>query len=165
MNPRNVAEIALGVAGIWLIASRLPEVGLSLVFTPRDPDGSLSWIGLVSVGLVILCGLGLILLRHRLASWLVPMPQPELTGPLAALQAVAFSIVGVFLLARGLAGFLARLAMSVSGAWGSPVERFALPLAEGAVGLALFLGSRRLANIWQSLRSGRSNGGVSGGAA
>jgi hypothetical protein len=166
MNPRNAAEIALGVAGVWLIVSRMPELGLGLVFTPRQPDGSLSWIVLVLVGLVILCGLGLVLLRHRIASWLVPMPQPDLTGSVAGMQAVAFSVVGVFLLADGLAGLLAQLTMLVSDAWGSSVERLAAPLAQVAVGLALFLGARRLATIWQSLRTaGRPNGDRDGGAA
>jgi hypothetical protein len=166
MNPRNAAEVALGVAGVWLIVSRLPELGLSLAFSPRHPDGSLSWIGLVSVGLVVGCGLGLVLLRRRIASWLVPMPQPELRGSVAGLQAVAFSVVGVFLLARGLADFLARLTLSASDVWGSSIERFAAPLAEVVVGLALFVGSRRLAVIWQSLRTaGLPSGGKDDGAA
>jgi hypothetical protein len=166
MNPRNAAEVALGVAGVWLIVSRMPELGLSLVFTPRQPDGSFSWIVLLLIGLVILCGLGLVLLRHRIASWLVPMPQPDLSGSVAGIQAVAFSVVGVFLLAHGFAGLLAQLAMLVSDTWGSSVERLATPLAQVAVGLALFLGARRLATIWQSLRTaGRPTGDRDGGAA
>ena len=166
MNSRNAAEIALGVAGVWLIVSRLPDLGLSLVFSPRQPDGSFSWLLLVSVGFVILCGLGLVLLRHRIASWLVPMPQPDLTVSVAGLQAVAFSVVGVFLLAEGLSGFLAQLTVSVSDVWKSSVEQFAVPLAQAAVGLALFLGARRLATIWQSLRTaGRPSGDRDEGAA
>jgi hypothetical protein len=165
MNPRNAAEIALGVAGVWLIASRLPELGLSLVFSPRDPDGSLSWIGLVSVGLVLLCGVGLVLLRYRIASWLVPVAEPELRGSVAGLQAVAFSVIGVFLLARGLASFLARLTLSPH-VWGSLIERLAAPLAEILVGLALFVGARRLTAIWHSLRTaGLPSGGKDDGAA
>ena len=166
MNSRHAAEIALGVAGVWLIVSRTPELGLGLVFSPRQPDGSLSWIAIVAVGLVILCGLGLVLLRHRIAAWLVPMPQPDLGGSAAGVQAVAFSVVGVFLLAHGLAGFLAHLAMLVSDTWGSSVERLAPPLAEIAVGLALFVGSRRLAAVWQSLRTaGPPSGDKDDGAA
>jgi hypothetical protein len=166
MNPRNAAEIALGVAGVWLMASRLPELGLSLLFTPRQPDGSLSWIGIVSLGLVILCGLGLVLLRHRIASWLVPLPQPDLRSPAAGLQAVAFSVVGVFLLAHGLAGFLAQLTVSAADVWDSSVEQFAVPLAQLVVGLALFLGARRLATVWQALRTaGLPSGDGDGGAA
>ncbi len=166
MNPRNAAELALGVAGVWLIVSRMPDLGLSLVFSPGQPDGSLSWIAIVAVGLVILCGLGLVLLRHRIAAWLVPMPQPDIRSSVAGVQAVAFSVVGVFLLAEGLAGFLAHLAMLVSDALGSSVERFAVPLAQVAVGLALFLGARRLAVIWQSLcTAGPPGGDRDGGGA
>jgi len=165
MNSRHAAEIALGVAGIWLIVSRTPELGLSLVFSPRQPDGSLSWIAIVAVGLVILCGLGLVLLRQRIAAWLVPMPQADLGGAAAGIQAVAFSVVGVFLLAHGLAGFLAHLAMLISEARNSSVERLAVPLAEIAVGLALFVGSRRLAAVWQSLRTLGLPGGDKGDGA
>ena len=166
MNSRNAAEIALGVAGVWLIASRLPELGLSLVFTPRQPDGSLSWILILSVGLVVLCGLGLVLLRHRIASWLVPMPQADLKVSAPGLQAAAFSVIGVFLLAQGLTGFLAQLTISVADVWDSSLERFAAPLAQVAIGLALFLGARRLATVWQSLRSaGLPSGDKDGGAA
>jgi hypothetical protein len=154
MNSRHTAEIALGVAGVWLIASRMPELGLSVVFSLRDHDGSLNWIVAVSFGAVILFGLGLILLRHRIASWLVPIPEQELKGSAADLQAVAFSVMGVFLLVRGLADFLARLSVSLPGVWGSSSERFAAPLAQVAVGLALFVGSRRLAASWRSLRTG-----------
>ena len=105
------------------------------------------------LSVVILCGLGLVLLRHRIAAWLVPVPQPELGSSAAGVQAVAFSVVGVFLLAHGLAGFLAHLAMLVSEAWGSSVELLAAPIAEIAVGAAVFVGSRRLAAVWQSLRT------------
>jgi hypothetical protein len=88
-----------------------------------------------------------------------PDAQPDLTVSVAGLQAVAFSVVGVFQLAEGLSGLLAQLTVSVSDVWNSSVERFAVPLPQAAVGLTLFLGARRLATIWQSLRSaGRPSG-------
>ncbi len=68
MNPRNAAEIALGVAGVWLIVSRIPDLGVSLAFLPREADGSLPWFVIVHVGLVIVCGIGLLLSRPRIAS-------------------------------------------------------------------------------------------------
>ena len=60
MNPRNAAGIALGVAGVWLIVSRLPEFGVSLVAPLWSPDGSVPWFVLVHLGVVIGCGLGLL---------------------------------------------------------------------------------------------------------
>lgn len=166
MNPRTAAEIALGVAGVWLILSRLPELGVSFAFSPAEPDRLLRWVGIVHFGLVAVCGLSLVLLRRPLASWLVPMTEPGFTGSVSGLQAAAFSVVGLLLLAEGLADFLARLAWRSLSLDGTPsIEQFALPLAQIAVGLAVFLGARGLVRIWQSLRTaGRPNGDRERGA-
>ena len=166
MNPRNAAEIALGVAGVWLIVSRLPELAVSIAFFPSEQDGLLRWLGVVHFGLVVVCGLGLVLLRHRLASWLVPMQQADLTGSATGLQAAAFSVVGLLLLAQGLADSLARLLSHLFRLPETFVWPLALPLAQIAVGLAVFLGARGLVSIWQSLRTaGRPNGDRERGAA
>jgi hypothetical protein len=82
------------VAGVWLIVSRLPEFGVSLVAPLWSPDGSVPWFVLVHLGVVIGCGLGLLFLRHRIAAWLVPMPQPDLRASVSGLQAAAFAVVG-----------------------------------------------------------------------
>ena len=153
MNPRNAAEIALGVAGVWLIVSRLPEFGVSLVAHLWSPDGSVPWFVLVHLGVVIGCGLGLLFLRHRIAAWLVPMPQPDLRASVSGLQAAAFSVVGLSLLAEGLAELLAQLTLSATELGGSSWGRFAGSLAQIAVGLGLFLGARGLVGVWRSLRT------------
>ena len=167
MNPRNAAEVALGVADIWLIVSRLPDLGVSLAFSPAEPDGLLRWLGVVHFSLVVLCGLGLVLLRRRLASWLVPTQQAQLNGSVPGLQAAAFSVVGLLVLVKGLADFAARLGYrSLVANWDRSVEQFALPLAQIAVGLSVFLGAKGLVGIWQSLRTaGRPNGDRDRGAA
>ena len=166
MSPRNAAEIALGVAGVWLIVSRSPDLGVSLAYSVIESDGSVPWFVLVHVGLVIMFGLGLVLLRHRIAAWLVPISQPDLSGSVAGLQAAAFSVVGVFLLAQGLAGSLARALGDLFRLPDLSVQPLALPLAQIVVGLAVFLGARSLVNIWQSLRTaGRPNGDGDAGSA
>ena len=149
MNPRNAAEIALGVAAVWLIVSRIPELVMSLAFLPAGPDGLFRWIGVVHAGLVVLCGLGLAHLRRRIASWLVPVAQPDLTGPIAGFQSAAFSVIGVILVADGLSDLFHQLAISTLNV-GRPS---AGPLARIAVGLALFVGARGIVAIWQSLRT------------
>jgi hypothetical protein len=166
MTPRNAAEIALGVIGVWLIVSRVPELGVTVAFYVREPDESIPWFLVVHLGLVIVCGLGLWLLRHRIASWLVPEPQADLSDSVAGLQAAAFSVIGLFMLAEGLAGLLAQLITSVTDVGGSLNGGFAGPLAKIAVGLPLFLGARGLATIWQSLRTaGLPRGDRGAGAA
>ncbi len=162
MNARNAAEIAFGVAGMWLIVSRIPDMGVSVVFSPDEPGGLLRWLGVVHFAVVFVCGLGLVLLRRRLASWLVPAQPAELNGSVAGLQAAAFSVVGLLLLAEGLADFLARLGYrSLLANWDPSIEQFALPLAQIVIGLGVFLGARTLVRI----AAGRPNGDRERGAA
>ncbi len=149
MNPRTAAEIALGVAGVWLIASRIPEIVLTLTFSPAESDGILRWIGPIQLAVIAACGLGLILLRRRIAAWLVPGSEPDLTGSVPGLQAAAFSVVGVALLARGLSELLAHLALAASGPGRRVLPAFATPLAQIAVGLAIFFGARGLLALWR----------------
>jgi hypothetical protein len=165
MNPRTAAEVAFGVAGIWLIVSRIPDILLTLAFSPAEPGGVVRWFGLLHFGLVAECGLGLLLLRHRLAARLVPMPQTALAGSVPDLQAAAFSVVGLLMAAHGLAELLARLVMSTSIAERSSFWRLATPLVQLVVGLAVFVGARGLVTIWRSVRSaGQSRRDDAGGA-
>jgi hypothetical protein len=155
MNPRTAAEIALGVAGVWLIASRIPDIVLTSAFSPVDSGGLLRWLGPLQLAVVAACGVGLILLRRRLAAWLVPGSQPDLTGSIPGLQAAAFSVVGVVLLARGLSELLAQLALAASGPGRTVLPAFATPLAQIAVGLAVFFGARGLVAMWRSRAAGQ----------
>jgi len=155
MNARSAAEVALGVAGIWLMVNRIPEFGLNLALWPVGPDGVLHWVGVIHFALVAICGVGLLLFRRRLAAWLVPMPDPSVTGPVPGLQAAAFSVVGVVLLGYGLADLLGRLAVSLWSPGRIPLDWLAIGIARIAVGLVLFLGARGLARIWRALRGER----------
>jgi len=148
MNSREAAETALGVAGIWLIVSRIPDFGTSLVLWPVGPDGTLHWIGVIHFVLVAGSGLGLLLFRHRIASWLVAQPA-ELSGSTVGVQAAAFSVVGVALLAHGLADLLGRLAMALPSWSGVSLTWLAVAIAQTLVGLGLFYGAGRLAAFWQ----------------
>ena len=152
MNAREVAEAALGTAGIWLIVSRIPDFGLNVALWPVGPDGVLHWVGVIHFMLWLGCGLALILFRRPVASWLVPASPSELTAPVAGLQAAAFSVVGLVLLAHGLADLLGRLAMSVTYPGRMTLEWLAAALAEIAIGLAVFLGARGLVRLWHAIR-------------
>jgi hypothetical protein len=152
MNSRQAAEIALGVAGIWLIVSRIPDFGTSLALWPFGPDGALHWVGVIHFALVAGSGFGLLLCRRRLAAWLVSPEVSNLDAPVAGLQAAAFSVVGVILLAEGLANLLGRLVMALPSWAGVSFTWLAVALAQVVVGLALFLGAGRLARIGQRSR-------------
>ncbi|MFL5449858.1 MAG: hypothetical protein ACJ8A6_09155 [Gemmatimonadales bacterium] len=162
MNPRSAAEVAFGVAGIWLMVSRIPDFGLNLALWPVGPDGVLHWVGVIHFALVVICGAGLLRFRRVLAAWLVPMADPDVVGPVAGLQAAAFSIVGVVLLARGLAELLGRLAVSLGSPGHIPLDWLAISIAQITIGLLLFLGARGLAQIWRGLRERGSAGTEAG---
>jgi hypothetical protein len=151
MSHRSGAEVALGIAGIWLMVSRIPELGLNLALWPVGPDGVLHWVGVIHFALVAVCGLGLLLLRRRVAAWLVPVPDPVVETPVAGLQAAAFSVVGVILLGYGLAELLGRLAVSLWSPGHIPFDWLAISIAQIGVGLALFLGAGGLARLWRLL--------------
>src|SRR3954465_12626925 len=91
MNPRPAAEVAFGVAGVWLMVSRIPDFGLNLALWPVGPDGVLHWVGVIHFALIVLCGVGLLRFRRALAAWLVPVPEPAVAGPVPGLQAAAFA--------------------------------------------------------------------------
>jgi hypothetical protein len=158
VNSRTSAEVAFGVAGIWLIVSRIPDALLTLVAMQSDPNAQLRWLGGIHFGIAILCGLGLIVLRFRLASWLVPRADGELTGSVPGLQAAAFSVVGLLLLSRGFADLLGRLVLAAATTEDRSFWRFALPLVQVTVGLAVFLGAPVLVSLWRAVGSRRSDG-------
>src|SRR3989442_11908605 len=104
MNTRKAAEIAFGVLGVWLIVASTPAIAglvISLSLPSADQSGSLRWLGFVQIGLFLLCGLGLMLLRRRLAAWLVPNVEAVLEGSTSGFQAAAYSVIGVLSFARG----------------------------------------------------------------
>jgi hypothetical protein len=96
--------------------------------------------------------LGLLLLRHSIAARLVPTEEPDLTGSVSGLQAAAFAVIGVVLVARGLADVLGRLVMAISYSGPISVSWFAPGVAQVIVGLTLFLGARGLVTVWHSIR-------------
>jgi len=163
MNPRPAAEVAFGVAGLWLMVSRIPDFGLNLALWPVGPDGVLHWVGVIHFALIVVCGVGLLRFRRALAAWLVPVSEPGVTGPVAGLQAAAFAVVGVVLLTHGLAELLGRVAVSLLSPGHIPLDWLAIAIAQVLIGLLLFLGARGLAHIWRALRGVRGRADTEAG--
>ena len=152
MNMRKAAEVAFGVVGVWLIVGSIPAFVFTLTFPPADQSGQLRGMVFVQLGLVLLCGLGLVLLRRRLAAWLVPSGDAVLESSTSGLQAAAYSVIAVLSFTRGLRDLIAQLvlggqALGEADAW----RQFVPPVAQIVVGLALFFGARRLVLFWQAL--------------
>jgi hypothetical protein len=155
MNMRKAVEVAFGVAGVWLIVERIPGIAawvINLTLPSEDQTGPLRWLGFVQVGVLLLCGLGLLRLRRRLAAWLVPNEEAVLEGSTSGLQAAAYSVIAVLSFARGVRDLLAQLALTGTGdadTW----RLYVSPVTQIVVGLALFFGARGLVTMWRSLRT------------
>jgi hypothetical protein len=157
MNSRKAAEVAFGVVGVWFIVGSIPAfpaLVFSLTSPSADQSGPLRWLGFFQLGLVLLCGVGLVLLRRRLAAWLVPNVEAVLEGSISGLQAAAYSVIAVLSFAHGLRDLVAQVALAGGGTGDGETWRlYVSPVAQMVVGLALFFGARGLVTIWQALRT------------
>jgi uncharacterized iron-regulated membrane protein len=143
MTLRNATETALGLAGLWLIVSRVPDLLVSLVFAQDQ-----LFLVLADFGLMVACGSGLLVYRRRLAQWLAPADEPDRPDSAAALQTAAIWVIGVLLALSGLSAILSQLVVSVAD-WRWPLGIYSRSLIRLAIGLALFFGARRLVTFWQ----------------
>lgn len=148
MDQRQLASVLFAVVGVFIAASRLPEILIYVAMVaqwnsdnPADPVSQrlVSLMGLTSSLLAVLLGSSLVLLRDRLAGRLFP-PGSE-TLRTNELQAVAFSVLGCYLGVEGLSGILWAGRLN----WGAAIQ-FAL-------GVGLFVGSRGLSRLWSLGRS------------
>jgi hypothetical protein len=147
MNRKDLASVLFGVAGVFVVGTRLSEALLYLPFITGaaawSGESVIMYAGVTSSILVLCVGAALAVFRGSLAMWLFPESAvPDSVPPTGDLQAVGFSIVGLYFLIRGLSG--------VVSSWGrTDLQSYALLL----FGLGAFLGARGLSNAWQLLRS------------
>jgi hypothetical protein len=151
MNQRQLASVLFAVVGLFIVAFRLPEIfvqGAMIAQWDRmvaDPAGGVdqrAFLVASTVGhlIAILLGMGLVVLRDRLAGALFPA-----TGaPLAArdIHAIALSVLGAFLVVHS----LRALAFPGPSRWAGAVQLI--------LGAGLFLGARRISALWSALGSG-----------
>ncbi len=160
MNPRNLAVVLISVIGIYacmLGIYQLPILfnlfisGFESNLTPGETVVyTLSLAGMYgSVGTVLL------VFRKRIAAFIVEDTEPFTNDMnIDALQEVGFSILGLYFFIDGLS--ISRLLRFDDIRWIHFVDG---GLWKSVLGLALFIGARRLLNIWKFLRQyrGRSS--------
>jgi hypothetical protein len=157
IRPQQLAEVLLGVAGIWFIASAIPNLTMFVGFFTSAPPvvdirerNAYLWFGSTQLVLNLVTGGALLCLRRAIATRFFSDASRDLTetGPM---QAAAFAVVGVLLLTEGLASILEHLFFlpSTSGLFPSLVG----DLAKLALGATLFAGAPGLARYWRQLRS------------
>jgi hypothetical protein len=151
MNQRQLASVLFAAIGLFIAASRLPDIlvqvaALTSSIPATDPPASpagqrlVLTFGLISSIVAVLIGTVLIFLGDRLANRLFPSGYEALTSP--EVQAVAISVLGCYFAVQG----LSRMAWAGYLNW-SGVTQLAL-------GVGLFFGARALSKLWSFGRSG-----------
>jgi hypothetical protein len=145
MNQRQLASVLFAVVGVFIAASRVPEIFVHIaLLSQADPTDQASrssgWPGIASVSafgatlVAVGVGVSLMLFRDRLAQRLFPVATPSLE--LRGVQTAAFSVLGCYFAVQGLSRIL----------WAG---RFDLGAAiQLTLGVALFVGARGLSNFW-----------------
>ena len=147
MNRTDLASVLFGVSGLFMAVTRLPE----LVIYAGVVAGGVEWAGEPAVmyagiagsTLSVLIGIGLTVFRSQIATALFIETRPvESISPASDLQAVGFSIVGLYFLIQG----IGRSAST----WGTTDYQSYILVV---LGIAVFLGASTLSRIWQRLRT------------
>ncbi|HVU00880.1 MAG TPA: hypothetical protein VHE30_03980 [Polyangiaceae bacterium] len=167
MTPRNAAEVALGVAGIYFLAEHVPAAILTLVSTLEEHDQVtwLRWVGFAQVLLMLAAGFSLFWFRAPFAACLtrhMETSDPQTVAP--GVHAAAVSVLGLFFFVSGVSSLLgvaavAREQMPFSKT-GFSATPFIQPGTQTLLGAALFLGTRGIVRVWTTLRTaGRHHDG------
>jgi hypothetical protein len=153
MSQRQLASVLFAVLGVFVAVTWLPQVFLQVGLlsqlkagTAADDYGRVMSITyLISTGIAVLLGFGLVLSRDVLARRLFPSDSQPLVG--RDTQAAALSVLGAYFVIVGICRLVARDEIE----WSAIVEL--------GLGLWLFLGARGIARLWTFARSAGVNNG------
>lgn len=173
MTLRLVASVAFTILGVWQVLQSI-TYGASMYYLGVLPQGVEAHLLLVPLAANAISGIGLLLLRNRLARVLFAAAPIEPPGHPADLQATLLAVAGLVLVALAIPTALAkesdhflrqRMARQEPG-WESfdfdasqelAVARIRVA-AQVVVGIGLFFGGPGLAGIWHQLRSRQPEG-------
>jgi len=168
MTKREFASLAFKLVAVHPIVVAMQHLwSLGFLIQPVA-GGSFQQIapiifgGFGSLAGLLVIGGALFFCSDSLAAWAFEEPDDKVavSASLRDIQAVAFSVVGVLVVATALPG-LAQFALVLTREWPSGQGRAKLHLwglgagaaARMALGIGLFFGGRGLSNFWFKLRS------------
>ncbi len=150
MNQRQFASVLFAVVGVFIAASRLPDILIHIALltqsAPTDQGfagpGSQVILPVAALGATLLAvgiGVTLLLLRDRLAQRLFPMATPSLEP--SGVQSAAFAVLGCYFVVQG----LSRMSWAGRFDWGAAIQL--------TLGVGLFFGAHGLSKHWLLTRS------------
>jgi hypothetical protein len=116
MGPRAAAETAFLVLGVYLTATAVPMLVVAVagaLMTKSDAGGALPWFGSIGYAASALVGGGVVAFRTSLVDLLTISPSEDRGPATNAVQAAAFSVIGVLFLAGGASGLLKQVGLAV----------------------------------------------------
>jgi hypothetical protein len=142
MSQRQLASVLYAVLGAFIAVTWFPQIILSIGLLARGDQtapGTYAITLLLSAIIAVLLGIGLVLIRVRLAERLFPGD----TGSLATreTQAVALSVLGCYFIIESVSQLVGRGRFD----WA--------PVTQLVLGVGLFFGARGLARVWGAVRS------------
>jgi drug/metabolite transporter (DMT)-like permease len=155
MSQRQLASVLFAVLGIYMAVAWIPRVFLSVGLLPQvrpdpvanDYEKIVYTAELISTGIGVLLGVGLVLSRDLLARRLFPVDSQPLVA--RDLQAVALSVLGCYFVIQDAAELIFRMIARHEINWPAMVEL--------VLGLGLFLGARGIARFWTFARTAGSD--------
>ena len=164
MSPSKNASLAVGLLGLFVIVNALPLIqSLAWALLPKSftgvgaPHETSYRIYLLVTVLSTLCfGFVLIIFRRSLGTYLLGKETlgHEISVDASYYHSAAISIVGIYFIVHGAAGFLGKFLpnllaesrnINIGFAWSAGIEFI--------LGCSLFLGSRSLVFFWNRIKS------------
>lgn len=166
----DVAALAVRLFGIYLLLQALPVAVLFVSAAIETPGFGISSLFAFRQGLFPLwtvyiaafagAGTWLVLKAPQVAAWLLPKTTgnpgvPAVAGSAHGVQAVAFSIVGLYIAASAFPDLTPIFTQYVQSQSDQAFTQLIKPAVEFIVGLILFFKAKRISGYWQQIGMAR----------
>lgn len=164
MSNRNIASLAFKLAGIYVLVEAIPVVQDVLyvttnwLYAPAGVVAKYQWMSLfcgavLPLLLTVILATTLLIKSKALGRRTADRSE-AIHGPILAIHALCFSVVGLFLIGSGLPALGAALSRVVDGRQSllAVLSASIAPLLKLLCGMAFFFGSHGLARFWSRLR-------------
>ncbi len=160
MQTRSLVSALIAILGIWLLLRNAPDYTSSIFVALTDREeipATFLWLHGLHLLINALFGALLIVLRNRLAHWLVPN-EGETAVQARSFLSVGVAVVGIYFVTLGAISLGQEIAMQQTENVNSPYLFWRGVFAMG-IGAGLFFGSVGLGRLW-AIIAGLRHAGV-----